>query len=151
MDVPDWVAALPSVNAGLNALATVLLIGGYRLIRRGHRKAHKAVMLTAFVTSIAFLACYVVYHLALKHYSGELGKRFSGTGATLVVYRGILISHVILAAVVPFLASVTIYRGLRSQWERHRRIAKFTFPIWVYVSVTGVIIYMMLYHWPNAE
>lgn len=146
MDAPGWVNGLPTVNAGLNSLATVLLVIGYSLIRRKRVQAHKRVMLCAFGVSIAFLACYLVYHFALAHYTGEGSKRFPGTGPVRVVYLGILFSHVILAAAVPFLAVITIYRALREQWERHKRIAKVTFPIWLYVSVTGVIIYVMLYH-----
>ncbi len=148
MNAPDWVTALPAVNAALNATATVLLIVGYVLIRQGRKTGHKRVMLSAFAVSVAFLACYVVYHWGLKHYTGEASRRFEGTGPIRTAYFTILISHVVLAAVVPFLAIVTIYRGLKQQWERHRRIAKITFPIWLYVSVTGVMIYVMLYQWP---
>jgi len=153
MDAPEWVTALPAVNASLNGLAGVLLIAGYALIRCGKRDAHKRVMLTAFATSIIFLCCYLVYHFALGHYTGESSKRFPGEGAVRTVYLGILVTHVVLATTVPVLASMTILRGLRAQrtgqgdWESHRRIAKVTFPIWVYVSVTGVIIYAMLYHY----
>ena len=146
--IPDWVLMLPAVNASLNGLATLLLVGGYVLIRRGNVEAHKRTMLTAFVVSVAFLACYLVYHFQLQHYTGEAGKKFPGTGVARTVYLGILLSHVVLAAVVPVLALVTLYRGLRGQFDRHRRIARITFPIWVYVSVTGVIIYFMVYHWP---
>ena len=148
MDVPDWVAALPAVNAGLNALATLLLVVGYTLIRCGRRRAHQRTMLSAFATSILFLACYLVYHGALIYYTDSGSRHFEGTGPVRPVYYTILISHVILAASVPVLASITIYRALRQEWDRHRRIAKVTFPIWLYVSVTGVIIYLLLYHWP---
>jgi protein SCO1/2/putative membrane protein len=141
VQTPEWVASLPAVNATLNSLSTVLLVVGYVLIRRGKCLAHKRVMLCAFGVSVAFLCCYLVYH----GYAGS--KPFTGTGPVRSVYFAILISHVILAAAVPFLAAITIYRGLRQQWERHRRIARVTFPIWLYVSVTGVIIYFMLYHW----
>ncbi|MFP6769406.1 MAG: DUF420 domain-containing protein [Planctomycetaceae bacterium] len=147
MPPPTWVGSLPAVNAGLNTLALLLLVGGWVLIRRGHRDAHRRTMLVAFATSIVFLACYLVYHAARHHYTGAAQMRFAGTGAIRIVYFTILISHVFLAAVVPVLAIVTIRRGLRQQWESHRRIAKVTFPIWVYVSLTGVIIYLMLYHW----
>jgi len=144
VDVPDWVAFLPTVNASLNASAAVLLLVGYALIRSGRREAHKWVMLTSFAVSIVFLACYVVYH----SYAGS--KEFSGTGPIRTVYFTILISHIILAVTVPVLASITIYRALKKEWAKHRRIAKITFPIWLYVSVTGVIIYMMLYRWTEA-
>jgi protein SCO1/2/putative membrane protein len=145
-----WYMKLPAINAGLNALATVLLAAGFVLIRQRRITAHRNVMLTAFAVSIVFLACYLVYHDALRRDTGLPGKPFPGTGASLIVYRTILVTHVILAAAVPFLASVTIYRGLKADWTRHRKIAKITFPIWMYVSVTGVIIYLMLYHWPVA-
>jgi protein SCO1/2 len=146
--MPDWVAALPAVNASLNGLATVLLVWGYAAIRRGQRKTHERLMLTAFATSIVFLVCYLAYHAGLHYYTGESGRKFTGTGLIRPVYFTILISHVLLAAAVPVLACLTIYRGLTAQWERHRKIAKVTFPIWLYVSVTGVVIYGMLYHWP---
>lgn len=146
MNAPDWVHLLPSVNAALNGLATVLLVTGYVLIRRGRRELHKRAMLTAFAASIAFLACYLTYHGALQHYTGSGHREFSGAGALKGVYLVILVSHVVLAAAVPVLASITIYRGIKGDWPRHRRIARITFPIWLYVSVTGVIIYWMLYH-----
>lgn len=147
-DLPEWAAALPSVNASLNALATVLLIVGVVLVKRNRKTAHKNVMLAAFGTSVVFLGCYLVYHFALHKYTGTHGKSFAGSGIIKGVYLAILISHVILAAVVPVLAIITIVRGFRQDWERHRRIAKITFPIWLYVSITGVVIYLMLYHWP---
>ena len=147
MPIPDWVTALPSINAGLNALATLLLIGGYLLIRGGRRIAHRNTMLTAFATSIAFLTCYLTYHAALVHYTGDGSKHYPVDAPGRTLYLSLLASHVVLAVTVPVLASITIYRGLTRQWERHRRIAKVTFPIWLYVSVTGVIIYVMLYHW----
>lgn len=150
-DLPDWAATLPTVNALLNSLATALLVAGFVLIKKNKRDAHRNVMLTAFGTSVVFLGCYLVYHFALHHYTGTHGKAFPGTGAARVVYLAILISHVVLAAVVPVLAIITIVRGLNADWERHRKIAKITFPIWLYVSVTGVVIYLMLYHWPVAD
>jgi protein SCO1/2/putative membrane protein len=144
---PEWVPYLPTVNASLNGLATVLLLAGYVLIKLRRPAAHIRTMLTAFSVSIVFLGCYLVYHA----YAGSV--KFTGTGPTRLVYFAILVSHIILAAVVPVLASITIYRGWAAQrgrgtWDRHKRIARITFPIWVYVSVTGVIIYVMLYHWP---
>ncbi|MFO0917796.1 MAG: DUF420 domain-containing protein [Planctomycetaceae bacterium] len=145
-----WYMKLPAINAGLNALAGVLLSVGYLLIKQRRVTAHRNVMLTAFLVSILFLACYLVYHDALRRDTGLPGKPFPGVGASLVIYRVILVTHVILAAAVPFLASMTIYRGLKADWARHRKIAKITFPIWMYVSITGVIIYCMLYHWPVA-
>ena len=150
-DLPGWAATLPTVNALLNSLATTLLVAGFVLIKKNKRDAHRNVMLTAFGTSVVFLGCYLVYHFALHHYTGTHGKAFPETGAARVVYLAILISHVVLAAVVPVLAIITIVRGLNADWERHRKIAKITFPIWLYVSVTGVVIYLMLYHWPAAD
>jgi uncharacterized membrane protein YozB (DUF420 family) len=146
LDVPDWVTTLPAVNAALNGLATLLLVLGYVWIRQGRVQAHKAAMLSTFFVSIVFLACYLLYHFALDHYTGSSSKKFAGTGPIRGVYFTILISHVVLAAAVPVLALVTIYRGLKGEWERHKRIARITFPIWLYVSITGVIIYVMLYH-----
>jgi len=145
--MPSWVASLPAVNASLNGLAFVLLVVGWVLIRRGHRDAHKKTMLAAFGTSILFLTVYLLYHGAMVHYTGEGQVKFQGTGAIRTVYFVILISHVLLAIAVPVLAIMTIRRGLKQQWEAHRRIARITFPIWVYVSLTGVIIYLMLYQW----
>ena len=142
--MPEWVNLLPTVNASLNGLATVLLAVGYVLIRRGRVTAHKWTMLGSFAVSIVFLGCYLVYH----YYVGS--KKFPGTGAVRIVYLAILVTHIILAAAVPFLASITIYRGLKGQFDKHRRIARITWPIWMYVSVTGVIIYFMLYHWVAA-
>jgi len=149
--LPGWAATLPAVNAVLNGLAGVMLIVGFVLIKQHRRAAHAWAMISAFVTSILFLACYVTYHVALHVYTGEPGKRFGHSGTTLAtIYLTILVTHVILAAAVPILASITLYRAWRADWLRHRRIAVVTFPIWVYVSVTGVIIYVMLYHWPGS-
>lgn len=145
--MPTWVSSLPAVNASLNGLAFVLLVVGWVLIRRGHRDAHKKTMLAAFGTSILFLTVYLLYHGAMVHYTGEGQVKFQGTGTIRTVYFVILISHVLLAIAVPVLAIMTIRRGLKQQWEAHRRIARITFPIWVYVSLTGVIIYLMLYQW----
>lgn len=149
-ELPAWVTTLPAVNAGLNSIAAVLLISGYVLIRRQHRTAHQWAMLTSFAVSVAFLACYLVYHYALQKYTGSGSMPFRGTGLIRPVYYTILITHVVLAPVAAVMALITIFRAWKQDWERHRRIAKVTFPIWVYVSVTGVIIYVMVYHWPVA-
>jgi protein SCO1/2/putative membrane protein len=151
VEIPDWVVRLPAVNASLNALATVLLVAGWTLIKGGKPRAHKAVMLTAFGVSALFLTCYLVYHYQLNHYTGSGSRKFAGEGAVRVVYFPLLVSHIVLAFGVAFLAPITIYRGLTNQWERHKRLARITFPIWLYVSVTGVIIYFMLYHWPVSS
>jgi protein SCO1/2/putative membrane protein len=148
--IPEWVLRLPAVNASLNALATVLLVAGWTLIKGGKPQAHKAVMLTAFGVSALFLACYLVYHYQLNHYTGSGSRKFAGEGAIRMAYFPLLISHILLAFGVAVLAPITIYRGVSNQLERHKRLARVTFPIWLYVSVTGVIIYFMLYHWPAA-
>jgi uncharacterized membrane protein YozB (DUF420 family) len=153
------------VNASLNAIATVLLLIGLYLIKRGRVEAHKRTMLTAFGVSAAFLACYIWYHM-------QVGSvRFTHTGVVRQVYLSILASHVALAVTVPFLAIRQIYLGFRALGccpppgheaeqralaaryrEKHIRLARWTFPIWLYVSVTGVIVYVMLYHlWPPVE
>ena len=134
------VSTLPSINASLNALATVLLVVGYVLIKQGRERAHKWAMYSAFGTSVLFLSSYLVYHAQVEP------SRFRGPPPISYLYYAILITHVVLAATVPFLAGLTIYRGVRDQRDKHRRIARWTFPIWLYVSVTGVVIYWLLYH-----
>jgi uncharacterized membrane protein YozB (DUF420 family) len=133
-------AVLPSINAALNATAAVLLVWGYMLIRQRRIILHRRVMLCAFVVSSLFLAGYLTYHFRV----GVV--HFQGTGALRVVYLGILGTHTILAAAVPPLAIVTLSRGLAARFDRHRRLARWTLPIWLYVSVTGVVVYAMLYH-----
>lgn len=131
---------LPSVNAALNATAAALLIWGYTLIRRKHIQTHRKVMLAAFATSSLFLICYIVYHV-------QVGSvHFPKTGAIRTVYLTILTTHTALAVTVPFLAIVTLRRGLAARFDKHRQIARWTLPIWLYVSVTGVVVYLMLYH-----
>ena len=136
MDVHD----LPAVNASLNATAAVLLVWGYTLIRRKRIETHRKVMTAAFITSCLFLVCYLVYHAQVG------SKHFEHTGAIRTVYLSILGTHTILAAAVPVLAIVTLRRGLAGRYDRHRRLARWTLPIWLYVSVTGVVVYAMLYH-----
>ncbi len=143
--LPRWAKKLPATNAMLNALATLLLLIGFSAIKAKQVSLHKKMMLYAFGISCVFLISYLTYHYALHHYTGLRGKPFEQTGTIKTVYYSILISHVILAALVPILALVTIVKGLRQNWDSHRRWAKVTFPIWLYVSVTGVIIYWMLY------
>jgi uncharacterized membrane protein YozB (DUF420 family) len=130
---------LPTLNACLNSLAAVLLVVGYRLIRAGRREAHRRVMLAAFATSILFLISYLIYHFN----AGSV--RFQGTGAIRTIYLAILLTHTVLAATVPFLAAVTLRRAWAARFDQHRRIARVTLPIWLYVSITGVIVYWMLY------
>jgi uncharacterized membrane protein YozB (DUF420 family) len=130
---------LPAVNASLNATAAVLLVVGYALIRRRRVDAHRKTMVAALVCSVLFLASYLVYH-------AEVGSvRFQGTGAARTVYFAVLLTHTVLAAAVPFLAGVTVWRAWRKDFAAHRRIARWTLPIWLYVSVTGVVVYWMLY------
>jgi uncharacterized membrane protein YozB (DUF420 family) len=131
---------LPTINAILNATAAVLLVWGYTLIRRKRIQTHRNVMITAFVVSCLFLVCYLVYHY-------QVGSvRFQHAGLLRTVYLSILGTHTVLAAAVPVLAIVTLRRGLGARFDRHRAIARWTLPIWLYVSVTGVVVYLMLYH-----
>ena len=132
-------ADLPALNATLNATSAIFLSIGYVLIRRGRVTSHKRCMLTALLASTLFLISYVIYH-------ANTGSRpFPGTGPVRYVYFAILFTHVLLAVTILPLALVTATRGLRAQYERHVRIARWTLPIWLYVSVTGVVIYLMLY------
>lgn len=134
------IAHLPSVIAVLNATAAVLLVWGYRLIRRKRIDTHRKVMQTAFAVSCLFLVCYLVYHY-------EVGTvHFQKTGPIRGIYLSILGTHTVLAAAVPVLAIITLFRGRAGRYEKHRRIARWTLPIWLYVSVTGVVVYVMLYH-----
>ena len=130
---------LPGINAALNATSAVLLTAGYLLIRQRRVTAHKACMLSAFATSTLFLACYLVYHYRVGHVA------YQGTGVIRYLYLVILGSHVILAFSVLPLSLTTLYRAMRRQFQQHKRIARWTLPIWLYVSVTGVVVYWMLY------
>ena len=134
------VSALPAVNAVLNGTSAVLLATGFVLIRRGNVAAHRACMLSAFGVSTLFLLSYVAYHAQ----AGSLP--FQGRGLIRPVYYALLLSHIVLAAVIVPLALRTIHRAWTGRFDRHRRIARWTLPIWLYVSVTGVVIYWMLYH-----
>jgi putative membrane protein len=130
----------PTVNATLNALSAVFLVVAYRAIRRLEIDKHRRWMLAAATTSAIFLVSYVAYHVRVG------SVRFGGVGSARTVYFAILVSHTLLAiAVVPFVLR-TLYLGLKRRDDRHRRIAKWTFPVWLYVSLTGVIVYVMLYH-----
>lgn len=133
------VSDLPTLNASLNALASLFLLAGYVFVRRKQVAAHRACMLAALATSALFLVSYVVYH-------ANVGSRpFTGTGPIRLVYFAILISHVLLAIAIVPLVLVTVSRALARRFDRHRRIARITWPLWMYVSVTGVIVYLMLY------
>ena len=132
------VSGLPTVNATLNSITTALLMIAFFLVKSGRIEAHKKTMLAAFGTSALFLVTYVIYHwfkAGPKAYEGEF----------VTAYYILLISHIILAAMILPLALVTLYRGWRMQREKHRKLARITFPIWIYVSITGVAIYWMLY------
>jgi uncharacterized membrane protein YozB (DUF420 family) len=132
-------AQLPSLNAALNSLSAVFLLAGFLFIKSGNRNAHRACMLTAFGCSMLFLICYLIYHF-------EVGSvPFKGQGWIRPIYFTILITHTILATAVVPLALITLTRALRERFAAHRRIARWTFPIWLYVSVTGVVVYWMLY------
>jgi putative membrane protein len=134
------VSALPAVNAALNGLSALLLATGYALIRRRRVAAHRACMVAAFAVSTAFLVSYVVYHAQ----AGSV--RFTGQGAVRAVYFVLLLTHIVLAAAIVPLALLTLYRAWSERFDRHRRIARWTLPIWLYVSVSGVLVYWMLYH-----
>lgn len=138
------VAVLPHLNAALNATSAVLLFTAYAFIKARRISAHRRCMISAFVTSSLFLVSYVVYHAQAG------SKPFQGTGLLRTIYFSILIPHVLLAAAVLPLAIITLRRGLRMDVQRHRRIARWTLPLWLFVSVTGVVVYAMLYHWPQA-
>ncbi|HXT22872.1 MAG TPA: DUF420 domain-containing protein [Thermoanaerobaculia bacterium] len=130
---------LPALNAVLNAAAAVALLVGFWLIRRKRWRAHRAAMITALVLSSAFLTSYLIYH-------AQVGSvRFQGHGPVRTLYLSILATHTVLAAAVPVLAIITLSRALRRRFDRHKAIARWTLPIWLYVSVTGVVVYWMLY------
>jgi uncharacterized membrane protein YozB (DUF420 family) len=130
---------LPALNASLNALSTVLLVTGYVLVRQRKLIAHRNVMIAALVCSVLFLTSYLIYH-------AQVGSvKFQGQGTARTIYFTILLTHTVLAALVPFLAVITVWRAYRKQYARHARIARWTLPIWLYVSVTGVVVYWMLY------
>ena len=132
-------SSLPTLNALLNGIAGLFLTAGYILIRRRQIRAHRVCMLGAFATSTVFLVSYLIYHYNVGSVS------FTGTGAIRFVYFTILITHVILAAVILPLALITLVHALRERFDRHARIARWTLPLWLYVSVTGVVVYVMLY------
>ena len=139
LGVPPQYAIFPAINASLNGLSAILLVVAHRMILRGRMLAHKRLMITALVSSCLFLTCYLYYH-------AHVGSvHFRGHGASRPVYYAILASHTILAACVVPLVIVTLTRALRGNFDRHRAIARWTYPIWLYVSVTGVVVYFMLY------
>jgi uncharacterized membrane protein YozB (DUF420 family) len=132
-------AQLPTLNAALNSLSAVFLVAGYYFIRSRNIHAHRACMFAAFASSTLFLFCYLIYHY-------QVGSvPFKGQGSIRTIYFTILLSHTALATVVVPLALITLVRALKAKFDRHQKIARWTLPIWLYVSVTGVIVYMMLY------
>jgi len=141
MQVAPQYAIFPVINATLNGTSAILLLIGHSLIKRGRMAAHRAVMLSAVATSALFLSSYLYYH----YHVGSV--HFRGPGWSRPVYFSILISHTILAAVIVPLIIITLIRALRERFDRHAAIARWTYPLWIYVSVTGVIVYFMLYHW----
>lgn len=130
---------LPTLNAGLNTAALILLLCGFIAIKKNNRKLHAGFMIGAVVVSGLFLTSYLIYHYSAGH------VKYEQEGAIRYIYYTILITHVILAAVVPFLAIFLLLSAWKQQFERHKRVARWAFPVWVYVSVTGVIVYLMLY------
>ena len=138
--MPEYIPFLPHLNAVLNSTSAVLLLAGFRFIRRGNIQAHRNCQVTAVVTSTLFLISYLTYH----YYHGA--TRFAGQGFVRPLYFIILTTHTILAVVIVPLILITLYRAARRDFIRHRRIARWTLPLWLYVSVTGVIVYLMLYH-----
>jgi uncharacterized membrane protein YozB (DUF420 family) len=131
--------ALPTVNASLNTLSAVLIVAGWRAIRRGDKRVHARFMIGAVCTSTLFLISYVVYHYT----AGT--TVYDGSGLVRAFYYLLLFSHIALAAAVVPMVLVTLYRALKGDFVRHRRIARWTLPVWLYVSVTGVVVYLMLY------
>src|SRR5688572_29881514 len=138
--MPDYIPYLPHLNALLNSTSALFLIAGYGFIRAGRIQAHRTCQVTAVITSTLFLISYLTYH----YYHGD--TPFPGQGIVRPFYFAILITHVILAIVIVPLVLITLYRAVRLDFMRHRRIARWTLPLWLYVSVTGVIVYLMLYH-----
>lgn len=139
LSAPEWARALPGVNASLNGACAVLLLIGWILIRSRNIKGHTIAQISALTVSAVFLACYLVYHY-------EVGSvKFTGVGPARPAYFSILLSHTVLAVVMVPMILVTVIRALRKRFDRHRTIAQVTFPIWLYVSITGVVIYLMLY------
>ena len=133
------VSDLPALNASLNALAALFLLAGYVLVRQKRVAAHRLCMLAALATSVLFLTSYLIYH-------ANIGSRpFTGTGPIRTVYFAILISHVLLAIAIVPMVLITVSRALGRRFDAHRRIARITWPLWMYVSVTGVVVYLMLY------
>jgi uncharacterized membrane protein YozB (DUF420 family) len=138
-------ADLPAVNASLNGLSAIFLGAGYYFIRRKNQTAHRNCMIAAFVASTVFLACYLTYHGCLAYYLHRGPTVFREPAWFRPIYLGILLTHTLLAVVIVPLALITLQRALRRRFERHKQIARWTWPLWMYVSLTGVLIYLLLY------
>jgi uncharacterized membrane protein YozB (DUF420 family) len=138
-------ADLPVVNACLNALSTLFLTAGYLFIRRKRQDAHRNCMIAAFATSTLFLICYITYHSYIAYYLHRGPTRFLDPAWFRPIYLAILGTHTILAVVIVPMVIMSLARGLRGDFERHKRISKWTWPLWMYVSITGVVIYLLLY------
>lgn len=138
---------IPALNASLNALATVLMTAGFVFIRRGNREAHRACMLSAGAVSAVFLVGYVAHKILVR----GVHTPFGGEGAIRSVYYTMLISHIILAIAIAYLVPRTFWLAIKGEYERHRSWARWTFPIWYYVSITGVLVYLFLYVWWPAS
>ena len=134
------ISDLPTLNAILNSISAVLLVTGYSFIRQKKISAHRACMIAAFVTSSLFLLSYLIYHYNVG------SVRFQGQGVVRLIYFTILLTHTVLAAVIVPMIFITFARALKGRFDKHRAIARWTFPLWLYVSVTGVVVYLMLYH-----
>ena len=137
------ISDLPALNATLNLISTVFIASGWYLIRRGHWRQHIACMIAAITTSALFLVSYVTYHYA----RGGQATPFTGQGIVRPIYFAILISHILLAFIILPLVIATVVPAFRRRWEKHKRLGRWTMPIWLYVSVTGVLVYLMLYRW----
>ena len=144
--MPTDYSIFPAINATLNGTSAVLLVAAHRMIKQGRVASHRALMLATVGTSTLFLISYVTYHLLLYYHTHSPSMLFRGHGWSRPAYFSILISHEILAAAIVPLVIITLSRALQQRFDRHRVIARWTYPIWLYVSVTGVVIYVMLYH-----
>jgi putative membrane protein len=141
------VSDLPALNATLNAISTVFLTVGYIFIKRGLKDAHRNCMVAAFTTSCVFLICYVLHKVLVR----GVHTPFGGQGAVRTFYYVMLFTHIVLAMAIVPLILITLSRALKARWEHHKKIARWTWPLWMYVSVTGVLVYLMLYKWYPAK
>jgi uncharacterized membrane protein YozB (DUF420 family) len=147
----DLLQIFPHLNAALNATSGLFLLTGFYFIRTKQISKHRACMLTASIVSAVFLACYLTHHALRTYYFGLGPTRFTGEGLIRPIYFTILTSHTILAALVTPFVLLTLWRGLKGEYDKHKKIARFVFPVWLYVSVTGVIVYLLLYQFYPAR